>query len=77
MSLVTSLSRAPKGAGREGGGGEVGRGWVEAGQNRVLMSEAQAGTQLENHSLFLKIKCLILPFWILPWDEDSQLLAPF
>ena len=62
MSLVTSLSRAPKGAGREGGGGEVGRGWVEAGQNRVLMSEAQAGTQLENHSLFLKIKCLNIKF---------------
>lgn len=53
-------------------------GWDEAGeQDRVLMSEGQAGTQLENHSLFLKIKRLSLPFWILPWDEDSQLLAPF
>ena len=66
MSLVTSLSQAPKGAGRESGGEEVGHGWVEAGQDRVLMSEGQAGTQLENHSLFLKIKCLSLPFWILP-----------
>lgn len=77
MALVTSSSQAPKGAASWGGGTETARGWVEAGQNRILVSEGEAGTQLESCSLFLKIKHSTLLFWILPWNEASQLLASF
>ena len=76
MSLVTSPSQGPKGPDIEGGGRETGRGWDE-GRDRILMSEGQAGTQLESCSLFLKMKHLSLPFRILPWDEASQLRASF
>lgn len=77
MAPVTSSSQVPKGAAGWGGGTDTAGGWVEAGQNRTLASEGEAGTQLESCSLFLKIKHSTLLFWIFPWNEASQLLASF
>lgn len=50
----------------QGEGPELGGGGADAKQNRMLMSEGLAGTQLKSCSLFLKIKRLSLLFWILP-----------
>lgn len=77
MCPGNKLSQAPKGSGRRGGGTEIGGGCVEAAKDRILMSEGEAGTQLESCSVFLKIKHLTLLFWILPWNEASQLLVSF
>lgn len=56
---------------------EIGGGWAEAGQNRILMSEGEAGAQLESCSLFLKIKVWPCFFGIFPGMKPANCWSLF